>query len=307
MTFQLPTKDEKADYVLKQFDRIARKYDLANDLISLGMHRLWKLRAIDELFANLSGQGGTAGGGTSEQESAADGRNLGESGLPAGLACTGKSGTYLDVCSGTGDLAMLIASTKGFNGKVVGLDFSAEMLSVARQRSSKQFAAALSADRAVGPLISWQVGDAQSLPFADNSFDGAIISFGLRNLTDLQRGLNEMARVVKPGGRVINLDLGQPDLPIFTPFFLFFFDNIVPLIGEIIQQDRKAYTYLPESRKNYPHPTRLSEMFDKAGMVNVRWIQLALGSVAMHVGTVNKKTQAAVQRLGSESASGPAS
>ena len=246
MSFKLPASDEKADYVLEQFDRIARKYDLANDLISLGMHRLWKAQAIKELGIK-------------------------------------SDGSYLDVCTGTGDLAMSIADSKGFSGKVTGLDFSSQMLLVAKTREQESHK--IRTNRADQASLEWRQGDAQDLPFADNTFDGAIISFGLRNLTNLQKGLDQMARVVKPGGKVINLDLGQPDMPIFTPFFLFFFDNIVPLIGEIVQQDRKAYTYLPESRKNYPHPTVLTKMFEQAGLSNVRWVSLAMGSVAMHIGT----------------------
>lgn len=246
MTFQLPTTDEKADYVLKQFDRIAQKYDLSNDLISIGMHRLWKRRAINELRH--------------------PDRKL-------------SSGKYLDVCTGTGDLALSIAATDGLAAKVTGLDFSPQMLAVAKQRSKN-------ASPDIASKLEWKEGDAQNLPFEDNSFDGAIISFGLRNLSDLQKGLNEMARVVKPGGHVVNLDLGQPEMPIFTPLFLFFFDNVVPLIGQLVQGDRQAYTYLPESRKSYPDPERLTQMFAQAGLKDLRWISLACGSVALHVGTV---------------------
>ncbi len=245
MSFELPTSEQKADYVLEQFDRIARRYDLANDLISLGMHRLWKARAIKEL----------------------------------GLFTDGK---YLDACTGTGDLAMSIVSSENFKGQVLGLDFSSQMLEVAKSRSEKAIQSGKLAG--TGASIEWRQGDAQALPFPDNTFDGATISFGLRNLTDLQKGLNELARVVKPGGTVVNLDLGQPTMPIFTPLFLFFFHHIVPIIGEIVQQDRKAYTYLPESRKNYPHPKALTEMFEKAGLMDVQWVPLAMGSVAMHVG-----------------------
>ena len=246
-SFQLPSTDEKADYVQKQFDRIAKKYDLANDLISLGMHRLWKQRAINELTASLSSRD--------------------------------TNPHLLDVCTGTGDLALSLAENFSGSCQITGLDFSGEMLAVAEQRSAH-------APSAVRSCLNWKQADAQNLPFADDSFDGAIISFGLRNLTDLQKGLNEMSRVVKPGGRVVNLDLGQPTMPVFTPFFLFFFDNIVPLIGELIQQDRQAYTYLPESRKAYPNPQKLSSMFENAGLSDVRWISLACGSVALHVGTV---------------------
>lgn len=243
-SFKLPTTEEKADYVQNQFDRIARKYDLANDVISMGMHRLWKERAIKELLGSQSGK-------------------------------------YLDVCCGTGDLALTIASRNSFSGEVTGIDFSAEMLAVARSRESSM------RQNGQNPRpMNWLQGDALQLPFPDNSFDGAIVSFGLRNLTNYQGGIDEMARVVKPGGRVINLDLGQPTMPVFTPFYLFYFHNIVPIIGEIIQGDRAAYTYLPESRKNYPAPPRLSQIFTNAGLSDVRWIPLACGSVALHAGTV---------------------
>ncbi|MBY0549231.1 MAG: bifunctional demethylmenaquinone methyltransferase/2-methoxy-6-polyprenyl-1,4-benzoquinol methylase UbiE [Candidatus Obscuribacterales bacterium] len=245
-SFKLPTTEEKAAYVQNQFDRIARKYDLANDVISMGMHRLWKDRAIKELL-------------------------------------TSQSGKYLDVCCGTGDLALTIASRSSFSGEIVGIDFSAEMLAVAKGRESS--IRQNEQNPRLAPM-NWIQGDALQLPFPDNSFDGAIVSFGLRNLTNYQSGIDEMARVVKPGGRVVNLDLGQPTMPVFTPFYLFYFHNIVPIIGEIIQGDRAAYTYLPESRKNYPAPPRLTEMFTNAGLSDVRWIPLACGSVALHAGTV---------------------
>jgi demethylmenaquinone methyltransferase / 2-methoxy-6-polyprenyl-1,4-benzoquinol methylase len=241
--FKLPSTEEKADYVQRQFDRIARRYDLVNDVISIGMHRFWKDRAIQELLTNNDGH-------------------------------------YLDVCTGTGDLALTIASRTNFHGRLTGIDFSKEMLAVARAREDslrqrRQFA-----------KTDWVQGDALGLPFPDNSFDGAIISFGLRNLTNFQAGIKELSRVVKPGGRVVNLDLGQPDMPVFTPLFLFFFHNVVPIIGDIIQGDRAAYTYLPESRKSYPSPEKLTEMFRAADLVDVRWSPLACGSVALHAGTV---------------------
>lgn len=237
--FKLPTKDEKADYVLRQFDRIAKRYDLTNDAISFGMHRLWKLAAVKKLELKPQGR-------------------------------------YLDVCTGTGDLAMLIASRPNFAGEITGLDFSPEMLLVAKSRQN---------GRKLASKPTWIEGNAEALPFEDNSFDGAIISFGLRNLCDLPRGLSEMARVVKPGGKVINLDLGQPRTPLFAPLFFFFFDHVVPVIGDILQGDKQAYTYLPESRKAYPAPEKLTKMFAEAGLKNVEYHALAFGSVAMHVGT----------------------
>ncbi|CAM6031382.1 unnamed protein product [Sphagnum compactum] len=178
MPFQLPSAEEKAAYVERQFDRIAFRYDLANDCISFGMHRLWKKKAIAQLKIKPGGK-------------------------------------YLDVCCGSGDLALRIAEQCGPGSSVTGFDFSQKMLDVAANRSRNSTIAR-------AREISWLRGDAQNLPFADNTFDGAIISFGLRNLTDLQKGINELARVVKPGARVVNLDLGHPTAPLFTPLYFSF-------------------------------------------------------------------------------------
>jgi len=247
MPFQLPTTEEKSDYVLKQFDRIAKRYDLTNDVISLGMHRFWKDVAVDELVKhNLTKEG----------------------------PCN-----FLDVCTGTGDLALIIAKKLRSGDKVIGADFSPEMLKVANQRASRAQRKGVTK-----AMIGFKQADAQILPFDDNSFDGAIVSFGLRNLTDLQKGINEMARVVKPGGKVLNLDLGHSDTPIFSQLFTFYFGSIVPIIGHVLQSDRKAYTYLPESLKTYPTPDKIAKMFANAGLTNIKWRKLALGTVALHVG-----------------------
>jgi demethylmenaquinone methyltransferase / 2-methoxy-6-polyprenyl-1,4-benzoquinol methylase len=161
---------------------------------------------------------------------------------------------------------------------VTGLDFSPNMLEIAARRSAKAMTDKHSC------RLEWVQGDAQNLPAGDNTFDGAVISFGLRNLTDLQRGINEMARVVKPGGKVINLDLGHSHVPVFASLFRFYFRHVVPVIGDLLQHDRQAYTYLPESLNTYPKPAKISEMFEAAGLTGVVHIPIALGSVAMHVG-----------------------
>lgn len=244
MTFKLPSQEDKAEYVHRQFERIAKRYDLTNDVISLGMHRRWKSRAVDELK-------------------------------------TRADGSYLDVCCGTGDLALTIASRLSDRGKVTGVDFSQNMLDVAAQR-------ALRAQR-LGKTsceIEWRQGDAQDLPFAENLFDGAIISFGLRNLTDYKQGIYQMSRVVRPGGKVINLDLGHPTMPVFTPLFGIYFRHLVPIIGAILQNDRQAYTYLPESLSTYPNRERLTSIFEEVGLKDVQWTPLSFGSVCLHVGTV---------------------
>jgi demethylmenaquinone methyltransferase/2-methoxy-6-polyprenyl-1,4-benzoquinol methylase len=246
MPFELPTAEEKADYVEKQFDRIARGYDRANDAISFGMHRFWKRHAIAALNPK-------------------------------------RGGRYLDVCCGTGDLALRIAENVGPDSEVVGLDFSANMLDVARHRIRHQSAEQL----AKAAKIEWVKGDAQQLPFPDRSFDGAIISFGLRNLSDLPKGIAEMARVVKPGGNVVNLDLGHPQGIFFAPLFYLFFRHIVPIMGQLLQNDRTAYTYLPSSLETYPKPDGITAIFKAAKLQNIIYEPLAFGSVAMHKGTVD--------------------
>lgn len=262
MRFRLPSADEKALYVLNQFDRIAGRYDLTNDLISMGMHRLWKNRAVTHLTG-------------------------------------GRDGHYLDVCTGTGDLAIMIQrSLKA--GSVTGLDFSPKMLAVAKRRQArietKRKASSGAFEQGGGEVmpqqtaqtadLKWVEGDALALPFESDAFDGAIISFGLRNLTDYGRGIKEMARVVKPGGKVVNLDLGKPKGLLFTPLYLFYFRNIVPVIGQVIQGDRKAYTYLPESMRAYPAPSGISALFKEAGLEDIMHVPLSSGSVALHYGTV---------------------
>ena len=264
MSFKLPTKEDKHDYVHEQFERIAKGYDLSNDVISVGMHRAWKLRAIHELMA---GQKKTSGEDANEGRRASEGK---------------ASEKYLDICCGTGDLALAMAKQAAAGTQITGLDFSQNMLDLAAERQKRL---ARRKDKIKTVQMEWICGDAQHLPFEDNTFNGAIISFGLRNLTDLQKGLDEMTRVVKPGGRVVNLDLGHSTVPLFAPIFDAYFSNVVPVIGGILQNDRQAYKYLPESGRTYPRPEAISEMFKKAGLINVRHIAQALGTVALHVGT----------------------
>lgn len=243
MSFELPTTHEKADYVLRQFDRIARGYDLTNDVISLGMHRLWKKKAVDSLKLKPSGR-------------------------------------YLDVCCGTGDLLIMIGERLSADGRVVGVDFSAQMLAVAGRRLGRA-----QRERKIVSKLDLLNADAQALPFADDSFDGAIVSFGLRNLTNLEQGIKEMRRVVKPGSFIVNLDLGHPHLPWFAPIYLAYFNHLVPIIGQILQGDRHAYTYLPKSLLTYPDYKGISCLFTNCGLVDVAYESLALGTVALHVGT----------------------
>ena len=171
----------------------------------------------------------------------------------------------LDACCGTGDLGVE-AERRG--GRVVGLDFSEKMLERARKKSG---------------AIEWVQGDALALPFGDGEFDAATVGFGVRNLADLEGGLRELARVLKPGGRVAVLEITRPR-GILKPFFRLWFDGVVPVLGKVLPGG-EAYTYLPASVRRFPGPDDLSALFESAGFETVRYRLLGGGIVALHVGT----------------------
>jgi len=170
----------------------------------------------------------------------------------------------LDACCGTGDLAVE-AERRG--GRVTGLDFSERMLERARRKSG---------------TIDWVEGDALALPFRDGEFDAATVGFGVRNLEDLERGLAELGRVLRPGGRLAVLEITQPQ-GLLRLFFRVWLDVLVPLAGKILPGG-KAYTYLPASIRRFPGPTDLSAAFERAGFSNVSFTLLGGGVVALHVG-----------------------
>ena len=171
----------------------------------------------------------------------------------------------LDACCGTGDLAL---AARELGGDVTGLDFSPAMLARARRKSG---------------AVSWVEGDVLATPFADASFDAVLIGFGLRNLEDLEGGLRELARVLRPGGRLGCLEITQPRGAL-RPFFRLWFDRLVPLAGKVLPGGG-AYTYLPASVRRFPGPADLAAAMARAGFADVRWRLLAGGIVALHVAT----------------------
>ena len=179
----------------------------------------------------------------------------------------------LDVCCGTGDLAFELARHVGPAGRVVGSDFSERMLDLAREKPVPEAAAK--------PIFEW--ADALELPYDDGGFDAVTVGFGVRNLSDLDRGIAEMARVLKPGGRLVILEITQPTRPPLSTFFSVWFDRIVPLIGRFAG-DSAAYSYLPESVKRFPPPAGLAAVMDGAGLERIRWTILAGGIIAIHSG-----------------------
>jgi demethylmenaquinone methyltransferase/2-methoxy-6-polyprenyl-1,4-benzoquinol methylase len=171
----------------------------------------------------------------------------------------------LDACCGTGDLA--VAARAAGAGDVVGLDFSEPMLERARRKA---------------PELQWIQGDVLALPFEDASFDAAVVGFGIRNVADLEAGLRELRRVLRPGGRLGILEITTPRGAL-APFYKLWFDRIVPLLGRVLPGG-EAYTYLPASVRRFPGPEALAELLAACGFGNVRFRLFAGGIVALHVG-----------------------
>ena len=197
----------------------------------------------------------------------------------ADLACVGPGSRVLDVATGTGDLALELARRVGPDGEVVGSDFSEAMLARARSKTATRNRAA----SIVTPRFEW--GDALELPYADATFDAATVGFGARNFADLGRGIAEMARVVRPGGRVVVLDFTTPTRPPLSLFFGLWFDRAVPLLGRLAG-DPDAYSYLPNSVKRFPAPVALAAELERAGLHEIHYLLTAGGIVTIHAGTV---------------------
>jgi demethylmenaquinone methyltransferase / 2-methoxy-6-polyprenyl-1,4-benzoquinol methylase len=186
----------------------------------------------------------------------------------ADLAALGPGDSALDVACGTGDLAIELARRVGTGGEVIGSDFSDEMLERARAKA---------------PGLAWEWGNALELPYASGRFDAATVGFGARNFSDLERGLAEMTRVVKPGGRVVVLEITTPRKPPLSTFYRVWFDHVVPLIGRLTGE-QEAYTYLPSSVRRFPGPEGLAAAMQHAGLSDIRWVLTAGGIIALHVG-----------------------
>jgi demethylmenaquinone methyltransferase/2-methoxy-6-polyprenyl-1,4-benzoquinol methylase len=228
---------EKARLVKGVFDSVAPKYDLMNDLMSGGIHRLWKRHAIDTLGLLPHHQ-------------------------------------VLDLASGTGDLALRMAPMLNHNGSIILSDINESMLTIGRNRM-------IDAGYIHAQVV---VANAETLPFADNSFDRITMAFGLRNVTDKQQALNELHRVLKPNGLLMVVEFSKVTDPILAKAYDWYSFNILPRLGQLVAQDRDSYQYLAESIRMHPDQETLADMFRKAGMTRVSYENLTAGIVAIHKG-----------------------
>ncbi|MCR5822686.1 MAG: bifunctional demethylmenaquinone methyltransferase/2-methoxy-6-polyprenyl-1,4-benzoquinol methylase UbiE [Bacteroidales bacterium] len=205
------------------FDKIASTYDRLNHLMTLGLDRCWRRRAVRELSTfnfQLS---------------------------------------VLDVACGTGDMAVELVR---HGCDVTGIDISEEMLAIAKQKAEN---------------AKWIVADAENLPFDDNAFDAVTCAFGVRNFTDLERGLGEMARVLKPGGRLVILELSYPENPALLALYKLYATKIIPILGKIISGNREAYEYLPSSILAFPKPERFALILNNIGLKTAKVRRITFG------------------------------
>jgi demethylmenaquinone methyltransferase/2-methoxy-6-polyprenyl-1,4-benzoquinol methylase len=243
-TFYAPG-EQRAAKVNDLFATIATRYDLINDLQSFGLHRLWKRRVVE-------------------------------------LAAVNSGDRALDLCCGTGDLALALAQR---GAETTGLDFSEKMLEVAKTRSRKS--EVRSQKKNTNPDFRIPVfiqGDAQQIPFPENSFDAVTVGYGLRNLTSWERGLDEMFRVAKPGGRIIVLEFGKPANLLWRKIYFTHLRCSVPLIGLLFCGNAQAYAYILESLKHYPAQLAVAEKMRALKLANVRVINLLGGAMAINYG-----------------------
>jgi demethylmenaquinone methyltransferase/2-methoxy-6-polyprenyl-1,4-benzoquinol methylase len=222
--------------VREMFDGIAGVYDRLNSVMTAGMHHRWRQRAAD-------------------------------------LAAVGPGDRVLDVATGTGDLALELASRVTPGGAVVACDFSEEMLEHARAKAAGVAG------------VRFESANALELPYGDDEFAAATVGFGIRNFADLDRGLAEMIRVVRPGGHVVVLEMTTPRRPPLSTFFRIWFDRVVPTLGRVAGGGG-AYTYLPNSVRRFPGPEELAATFARHGLEDVRYVLTAGGIIAVHAGEV---------------------
>ena len=246
----VPFKDSqlgKKEQVAEMFDKIAFRYDFLNRFLSGGIDVYWRRRAIREL-------------GTGFQRG-------------------GDSPAILDVATGTGDMAIMMARHL-HAVQITGVDISTGMLEIGRQKIDRL---------GLGDRIVLRTGDSESLQFPDGSFDAITVAFGVRNFENLEKGLTEMLRVLKPGGRLVVLEFSQPRLPGIRQFYDLYLRLVAPNIGKMVSSSREAYQYLNDSVKAFPEGAAFIQILDGCGYINTRLRRLSLGICSLYTGIKQPK------------------
>jgi demethylmenaquinone methyltransferase/2-methoxy-6-polyprenyl-1,4-benzoquinol methylase len=239
--------DKSGQRVREMFRQIAPRYDAMNHLLSLNIDKRWRRQAVDQLRVN-------------------------------------SEAPILDICCGTGDLAIAIADRFGSRVQVIGSDFCHAMLEIARDKEAARTRTAVGGSgRATIPFIE---ADSMQLPFDDDRFQCVTVAFGLRNIVDTDQGLREMVRVCAPGGQVMVLEFSQPSLPVLKQSYGFYFSHVLPRVGQMFaKNDKSAYEYLPASVGQFPCGEQLAERFRAAGLQDVTFTPLTLGVATIYTGT----------------------
>jgi demethylmenaquinone methyltransferase/2-methoxy-6-polyprenyl-1,4-benzoquinol methylase len=224
----------KKEQVAEMFDNISKRYDFLNHLLSLGIDKGWRRKVVKQVMSK-------------------------------------NPQNVLDVATGTADLA--IALGKAMNVEVKGLDISAGMLEVGREKVAKRKL----------KNVELVLGDGENLPFADNTFDAVTVAFGVRNFENLEQGLGDIYRVIKPGGQLLVLEFSQPEKAPFKQLYNFYFKNILPGIGKLISKDSRAYTYLPESVQAFPYGDAFLKKLQDAGFKNNSANPVTFGIASIYI------------------------
>ena len=235
--FQQIPKKEKVGRTMGHFNTVATKYDFMNTLLSFGIHYLWKRTAIDMMYLKPGDR-------------------------------------VLDVCGGTGDLAVLAAKSVDISGKVIIYDINRQMIQVGRAKRNRP---------AQRNSIEFIQGDAESISFPDDTFDAAMVGFGIRNLTHMDLGFQEMHRILKPGGKIMCLEFSKPTASLFRWLYDVYSFHVIPFLGKVLVGSRQAYTLLPESIRMFPLPEELSAFLRNIGFHKVIYRRLTNGIAVVHV------------------------
>ncbi|KAB7708907.1 demethylmenaquinone methyltransferase [Bacillus aerolatus] len=234
-------QQSKEEKVHRVFEKISSNYDQMNSLISFQQHKRWRNDTMKKMAVE-------------------------------------KGAAALDVCCGTGDWTIALAKTAGPEGRVVGLDFSQNMLNVGKEK----------VEEAGLKRVEMIQGNAMELPFEDNTFDYVTIGFGLRNVPDYMQVLQEMHRVLKPGGMAVCLETSQPTMIGFRQLYFLYFRFIMPMFGKLFAKSYKEYSWLQESARDFPGMKELKRMFEQAGLINVSCMPHTGGVAATHIGFKQK-------------------